>query len=201
MTNQAKTLFALLGLALPLSTGALANAQTKETKVGYVDLQRALQEVNDARGAKTRLQTTVDEKKKKFEREQADLLKEKDAFEKQMGVMTADAKVQRQTDLGKKAMDLNQRWEKEKAGFTEKEHAEMQAIFAKMNPIIASIAAREGMSFIFDKTDGGILYAPAYLDITNELVRLYNDQKAGKGKGDLKPTRVAEPKAGSGKKK
>jgi len=201
VTNQAKTLFALLGLALPLSTGALANAQTKETKVGYVDLQRALQEVNDARGAKTRLQALVDEKKKKFEREQTDLLKEKDAFEKQASVMTADAKVQRQTDLGKKAMDLNQRWEKEKASFAEQEQSEMKAIFAKMNPIIASIANREGMSFVFDKTDGGILYAPAYLDITNELVRLYNDQKAGKGKGDLKPTRVSEPKAGSGKKK
>ncbi len=115
--------------------------------------------------------------------------------------MTADAKVQRQTDLGKKALDLNQRWEKEKASFAEQEQTEMKAIFAKMNPIIASIAAREGMSFVFDKTDGGILYAPAYLDITNELVRLYNDQKAAKGKGDLKPTRVAEPKAGSGKKK
>jgi len=198
VTNQAKKLFALLGFALPLSTGALAVA---ETKVGYVDLQRALQEVNDARSAKTRLQTTVDEKKKKFEREQTDLLKEKDAFEKQASVMTADAKVQRQTDLGKKAMDLNQRWEKEKVSFQEQEQSEMKAIFAKMNPIIASIAAREGMSFVFDKTDGGILYAPAYLDITNELVRLYNDQKAGKGKGDLKPTRVTEPKAGSGKKK
>ncbi|HXN41775.1 MAG TPA: OmpH family outer membrane protein [Myxococcaceae bacterium] len=198
MTNQAKKLFALLGFALPLSTGALAVA---ETKVGYVDLQRALQEVNDARSAKTRLQTTVDEKKKKFEREQADLLKEKDAFEKQMGVMTADAKAQRQSDLGKKVYDLNQRWEKEKVSFQEQEQSEMKAIFAKMNPIIASIAAREGMSFVFDKTDGGILYAPAYLDITNELVRLYNDQKAGKGKGDLKPTRVTEPKAGSGKKK
>jgi len=189
VTIKAKKLFALLGLALPLSTGALANAQTKETKVGYVDLQRALQEVNDARGAKTRLQALVDEKKKKFEREQTDLLKEKDAFEKQASVMTADAKVQRQTDLGKKA------------SFAEQEQSEMKAIFAKMNPIIASIANREGMSFVFDKTDGGILYAPAYLDITNELVRLYNDQKAGKGKGDLKPTRVSEPKAGSGKKK
>lgn len=198
MTIQAKKLFALLGLALPLSAGALAAA---ETKIGYVDLQRALLEVNDARSAKTRLQAMVDEKKKKFEREQADLLKEKDAFEKQLSVMTADAKAQRSADLGKKAYDLNQRWEKEKVSFAEQEQTEMKGIFAKMNPIIASIAAREGMSFVFDKNDGGILYAPAYLDITNELVRLYNDQKAGKGKADLKPTRTVEPKAGAGKKK
>jgi outer membrane protein len=200
----AKKFFAVLGFALPLATSAFAVAETKpaaETKVGYVDLQRALQEVNDARSAKTRLQAMVDEKKKKFELEQEGLLKEKDAFEKQASAMSSDAKVQRQTDLGKKALDLNQRWEKEKVAFAEKEQTEMKAIFAKMNPIIASIAAREGMSFVFDKTEGGILYAPAYLDITNELVRLYNDQKPGKGKGDLKPTRVTEPKAGSGKKK
>jgi outer membrane protein len=200
----AKKFFAVLGFALPLATSAFAVAETQavaETKVGYVDLQRALQEVNDARSAKTRLQAMVDEKKKKFELEQEGLLKERDAFEKQASAMSSDAKGQRQTDLGKKALDLNQRWEKEKVAFAEKEQTEMKAIFAKMNPIIASIAAREGMSFVFDKTEGGILYAPAYLDITNELVRLYNDQKAGKGKGDLKPTRVTEPKAGSGKKK
>jgi outer membrane protein len=190
----------VLALALPLAAGSRAHAA--ELKIGYVDLQRALLEVNDGRGAKSRLQAMVDERRKKFEREQDDLKKEQDVFEKQMSAMSLDARAQRQTDLGRKAFDLTQRWEKEKADLAQREHTEMQAIFGKMNPIIASIAEREGMTFIFEKNEAGILYAPSYLDITNELVRIYNDQKAtAKGKGDLKPTRGVDSKARPEKKK
>ena len=196
--TSAKMILTLVGFALPLSAFAAAPA---ELKIGYVDLQRALQEVNDARSAKARLQSIVDERKKKFEQEQSDLMKEKDAFEKQASAMSPEVRAQRQTDLGKKAFDLSQRWEKEKAELTQKEHTEMQAIFDKMNPIIASIAQREGMSFVFEKTEAGILYAPTYLDITNELVRLYNDQKTTKAKSELKPTRAVDPKPAPEKKK
>ena len=196
--TSAKMILTLVGFALPLSAFAAAPA---ELKIGYVDLQRALQEVNDARTAKVRLQSIVDERKKKFEQEQSDLMKEKDAFEKQASAMSPEVRAQRQTDLGKKAFDLSQRWEKEKAELTQKEHTEMQAIFDKMNPIIASIAQREGMSFVFEKTEAGILYAPTYLDITNELVRLYNDQKTTKSKSELKPTRAVDPKPAPEKKK
>jgi len=36
---------------------------------------------------------------------------------------------------------------------------------------------------VFEKTDSGLVYAPPSLDLTNELVRLYNDSHKGKGKG------------------
>jgi outer membrane protein len=198
VTISARKILTPVALTLALAASAVAGAA--ELKIGYVDLQRALQEVNDARSAKARLQSMVDDRKKVFEREQSDLMKEKDTFEKQASAMSPAARSQRQTDLGKKAFDLGQRWEKEKADFAQKERDEMQTIFAKMNPIIAGIAQREGMTFVFEKNEAGILYAPTYLDITNELVRLYNDQTSTKG--DIKPTRAVEPKAaGSAKKK
>ncbi len=198
VTTLAKKMVVALGCAMPLWTSAVAGA---ELKIGYVDLQRALLEVDDARQAKTRLQSVADDRKKKFEQEQSDLLKEKDSFEKQMSAMSPDARTQRQADLGKKAYDLGQRWEKEKADFAQKEQSEMQAIFGKIHPIIASIAQREGMTFIFEKNEAGILYAPAYLDITNELVRVYNSQKTSKSKGELKPSRTVESKPRPEKKK
>ena len=181
-----------LTLLAPLAIAAVARA---ELKIGYVDLQRALLEVNDAKQAKTRLQSIADEWKKKFDQEQNDLMKEKDAFEKQMSAMSVDARTQKQTDLGKRALELGQRLEKQKADLAQKEQTEMQAIFAKMHPIIASIAEREKMTFIFEKNEAGILYAPSYLDITNELVRLYNDQKTSKGKAEIKPSRTVDSKS------
>jgi outer membrane protein len=34
---------------------------------------------------------------------------------------------------------------------------------------------------VFEKTDSGLVFAPASLDLTNELVRTYNDKFPSKG--------------------
>ncbi len=194
MIVSVRKLVAFLGLALPLATSAIAGA---ELKIGYVDLQRALLEVEDGRRAKAKLQAILDQQKKTFDKEQGSLLKEKEDLDKQLTAMSQEMRVQRQNELGKKAFDLTQRWEKEKADVEKKQRDEVQAIFSKMNPLIASIATREGMTFVFEKTNAGILYAPAYLDITNELVRQFNDQKRAKSP----PAAKAGPKSGAAKKK
>jgi len=194
MIVSARKFVAFLGFALSFSTSAIARA---ELKIGYVDLQRALLEVEDGRRAKAKLQAILDQQKKTFDKEQGSLLKEKEDLDKQLTALSQETRVQRQNELGKKAFDLTQRWEKEKADVEKKQREEVQAIFNKMNPLIASIATREGMTFVFEKTDAGILYAPAYLDITNELVRQFNDQKRAKSL----PAKAGDSKSGAAKKK
>jgi outer membrane protein len=181
-------------LVLVGSVGARA-----ELKIGYVDLQRAMLEVEDGRRAKAKLQGLVDQQKKSIDREQDKLLKEKAEFETQYTRMSPEERVKRQTDLGQRMFELSQRWEKEKEDLTKRERTETQAIIDKLMPIVTRIAQRDGMTFVFEKNKG-ILYAPAYLDITNELVRVYNDQRGRTSRGEEKTTRTAEPK-GSRKKK
>ncbi len=186
----------ILIAALPLLASSVVRA---EIKIGYVDLQRALLEVEDGRRAKAKLQAELDSQKKIFDREQESLIKEKETIEKQSSAISQEARIQRQTELGRKAFDLTQRWEKEKADVAQKQRTEVQAIFDKMHPIIASIAQRDGMTFVFEKTDAGILYAPAYLDLTNELVRQYNNQKRSKAPQDTRPAKPAASKPGAKK--
>lgn len=147
-----------------------------ELKLGYVDLQRALLEVDEGREAKKRLQKLLDDKQKELDREQEALRKEKEVLDKQASMMSEETRLQKQTDLQKKLFELAQKWEKGKADMATKERTELQGIFQKMDPIIAQIAQREGLTMVFEKTDSGLVYAPPSLDLTNELVRMYNDQ-------------------------
>jgi len=174
----------LLTLALALTAPAVARA---ELKLAYVDLQRALLEVNEGKEAKRRLQSVLDAKQKDLDKEQDALRKEKDVLDKQASMMSEETRIQKQTDLQKKLFDLAQRWEKGKTEMATKERTELSAIFQKMDPIIASIATREGITMVFEKSDSGLVFAPPSFDLTNELVRIYNDQnKAGAApkKGD-----------------
>lgn len=175
-----RSVLAAVAIAAPLTLSAVARA---EIKLGYVDLQRALLEVEEGRAAKARLQKVLEGKQKDLDKEQDVLRKEKELLDKQASAMSEETRVAKQTELQKKLFDLAQRWEKGKAEMAQQERTELQSIFQKMDPIIATIAQREGFTMVFEKSDSGLVYAPASLDVTNELVRLYNDQYKGGGKG------------------
>jgi outer membrane protein len=89
--------------------------------------------------------------------------------------------VQKYGELQQKLIVLAQKAEKMQGEMQQAEQKELKRIFEKMDPIIASIAQREGLTFVFEKTDSGLVYAPASLDLTNELVRTYNDKYLVKG--------------------
>lgn len=175
-----KSFVAVAALAAPLFVSAVARA---EAKFAYVDLQRALSEVDEGRNAQGRLKGLQEAKQKELDAEQEGFKKKKELLDKQASAMSEETRQKRQMELEKELYGLQQKWMKDQQELKTNEQQEVRAIFAKMDPIIAGIAQREGLTMVFDKSTAGLVYAPASLDVTNELVRLYNDQyKGGKGK-------------------
>lgn len=169
--------YPLIALVVTLASG-LAHA---DIKLGYVDLQRALSEVQEGQSAKSRLKSEVDKKKAEFESEQGKLRDDKGVLDKQGAMMSEEVRTQKFTELQKRLFDLTQKAERLQTELAEKERVELKKIFEKMDPIIATIAQREALTMVFEKTDSGLVYAPASLDLTNELVRTYNDKYPVKG--------------------
>ena len=181
-----------LALALPLLLPAAARA---DLKVGYVDTQRALSEVEEARAAKARLQSSVNAKQKELEKEQDALRKEKDTLDKQLGTMNEEAKRAKATEFQEKYLALMQKLERSKAELAESEQRELAPILNRLQQVIAQVAQREGLTLVLDK-NSGLLYAPPSLELTNEVVRLYNDQfkpKSSKGSDVPKASSKGKP--------
>lgn len=157
---------AALTLALPLA----ASAQ----KMGYVDYQRVLLEVEDGKAAKTRLQKWLDDRQKEIDREQEALRKEKELLDKQASAMSEETRIQKATDLQKKVFELAQKWDKYRAEAAGRERQEMEPIVGKIDGVIAKIAERDGLDFVFERRDSGIVYAKTSYDLSNEVIRNYN---------------------------
>jgi outer membrane protein len=163
-----------------------------EPKVAYVDVQRALWEVEEGKEAKARVQAIADAAQKDIDRDRTAVMKEKDDFEKQVNKMSPADRNQRGTELEKKMIDFNNKLQKSGQEVEAEQRREVDAILAKMNPIIATIAERESLSFIFDKSRSGLLFAPTTLDLTNELIRIYNEKyKVSKPAKESKPAAAA----------
>jgi outer membrane protein len=157
---------------LPAFTIALVAgaASAQNMKIGYVDVQRAVQEVEEGKAARSRLQTELQQKRADLEKKRGDLEKMKADYDKQAPVLSDDAKRQRQEQL-----------QKELSG---KEQEAMSSISKRLLQVVAEVSDRENFTFVLDKA--ALLYAPAASDITNEVVRRYNERFGG-GQAKAKP--------------
>lgn len=169
----------------------LAAPAFAEAKFGYVDLQRALTEVHEGIAAKTKLKNDLDKKKSEFETEQNKLRDDKNVLDKQAAMMSEEVRNQKFAELQKRLFDLTQKAEKLQMEMAQAEQKELKKIFEKMDPIIAGFATRDGLTMMFEKTDSGLVYAPASLDYTNELVRTYNDKYPKAGAAPAKDGKAA----------
>ena len=162
----------VFALAVPLMLApAIAHA---DTKLAFVDLQRAIQETEEGRATKEKLQAELQDKQKEIDAAQAELKKEKDLLDRQASAMSEETRAQKTQELQQKVMQLGQKFEAERAHMAAEQQQALKDLFDKMNPIIATIAQREGIYMVFEKQDSGLVYAPPAADITNELVRMYN---------------------------
>jgi outer membrane protein len=153
-----------------------AGARAADFKAAYVDIQRAVQEVDEGKAAKTRLQSMADKKQKDFEKEQNALKLEFEMYQKQKPTMDDKAVSARELELQKKLVDFQQKGEKLRLELADSERKELGSIFPKLEALLGQIAQREGLTMVFDRSSSGLAWAPQSLDLTNELIRMYNTQ-------------------------
>ena len=151
-----------------------------EFKAAYVDIQRAVQEVEEGKIAKARLQGMADVKQKAFEKEQNALKAEVEAYTKQKATMDDKVASAKEGELQKKMFDFQNRAQALQKELADLERKELGTIFPKLETLLGQIAQREGLTMVFDRSSSGLAWAPASLDLTNELIRMYNSTyKAG----------------------
>jgi hypothetical protein len=71
---------------------------------------------------------------------------------------------------------------------TSKEQEAMSGISKRLLQVVAEVSDKENFNFVLDKA--ALLYAPAASDVTNEVVRRYNERFGGTpaGKAPAKPS-------------
>ncbi len=165
--------------ALAFAVALYAAPAAADIKIGFVDLQRALNEVDDGKLAKAQLKKEFDSKQKTLDEKQEELKRMKADYDKQAVVMSDTAKREKQAEFDRKFMEVQNTYMQLQKELSEREREMTRGIFEKMNVIIREMAEAEGFTMVFEKTDSGVIYAPPQFDLTNELVRKYNARHKG----------------------
>jgi outer membrane protein len=156
-------------------------------KIGYVDVQRAVQEVEEGKAARTRLKTELDNRRAQLDKKRADLEKMKADYDKQAPVLSDEAKKTKQSDLQKAFVEAQNSAQEMQEELSGKEQEAMGVISKRLLQVVAEVSEKESFSFVLDKA--ALLYAPAASDVTNEVVRRYNERF---GAGSATPAKATK---------
>ena len=168
----------LVAVALLAAPAVFAQAAPK---IGVVDLQRALNEVEEGAKAKAALKKEFDEKQKALDARQNELKAMKDELDARGNLMKPEAKQERVAELQKKLLEVQQLYFQMQQELTKKEADATSDIFKKMGTIMTTMGQQEGYDLIVEKS--AVLYSKNHLDLTNELIRRYNDAYGKKSGG------------------
>jgi len=149
-------------------------------KIGYIDLQRIVYESEAGKKAKSELdalikskQAVVDEKRKTLEKLKSDL-------EKQASALSPEARKAKQDEYEKNEREFL-RFAQDSETELRKKDAELKEMIVKeVFELMDKIGKEEGYTMILDRSM--VIYGNKEIDITNIIIKKYNESKAGSKK-------------------
>ena len=174
--------------ALALAIAVPQSIRAAEAKIGYVNLQQAVSEVEEGKAARDLLKKEFDQKQKTLDDKQNELKRMKDDLDKQMVVMSDEAKREKAVEFERKVNEMQQVYVQMQKDLQDREREMMKVIFDKMEAVIKDIATAEGYAYVFEQQNAGLMVAPPAANMTQELVRRYNAKYGKTGTAPAKKT-------------
>lgn len=145
-----------------------------DMKVGIVDFQKAINQTEAGKKAEKSLNTALDEKKKKFEILKNELETLRQDFEKQRLVLSGKPLEEKRDALQKKLMEVEKTGASYEQDLSAQKSQSLQKILTGLQGVVETIGKKDGFTFIFEKSQGGVLFTTGAEDITDRVIQEYN---------------------------
>jgi outer membrane protein len=176
---------ALLFHALP------AAAQGLPTRIGVVDFQKALNEVEEGKKAKKNLETKFAAKSQELKAQEGELATMKQALEAQSVMLSEDARRAKMSELQEKAIAFQQAVIESEREMAAMEQELTGDILVRLGDVAAQIGKEQGYTLILEAT--AVIYSPDHQDVTGQVIQRFNQKAPAKSGGTAKPASGAKP--------
>ena len=146
-------------------------------RIGYIDVQRVLARSSAGVAAREQLEREKTVMQKEMDGKRQELEKLRDELEKKGALMTADARREKQEGFERKRRDAARMMDDYQKELEKKEQVLLQRVLQELSGIIERVGKEKGYYMIVEKRGASILYASADADLTDEIIRAY-DQAA-----------------------
>ncbi len=162
-------------VSLFFAAGEASSADITPVKIGYVDLRVALNNSDAGKKAKAELESLIKIKQAAIEEKSRQAQKLKEELDKQASGLSAEAKKAKEDEIARLVRDYQRMVQDSEAEVKKKEDEVTGSILKGLRQVVEKIGQEEGYSLIFENVESIILYAEKGYDITEEVVKRYNE--------------------------
>jgi outer membrane protein len=158
-----------------------AYAQTAPSKVGVISIQGAIVGTKDGQKASQELDAKFVPRKKEFDSRQSEIAQLQDQYNKGGTVMAEDKRNQLARDVDEKKKRLERDMQDAEEDLKTEQQKVLQGLGQRMMAVIEKYAKDNGYSMILDVSNPNtpVLYASSGIDITQDIVSLYDKTSTG----------------------
>jgi outer membrane protein len=145
-------------------------------KVATLFAQNAIISTQDGQKASAALNAKFAPKKDAFARKQTELQSLRDQLKRGQATMSADVKARLNQAIDDKTKEMQRLGEDSQDALEQEEGAMLQQLGDKLLEVVRDYASRHGYAVVIDVSvpNGPVLWASPSVDITNEIVKLYD---------------------------
>lgn len=145
-----------------------------DTKIGVVDMRRALTESETGKKAGQTLSQRVEKMEADLKAKSEQLEKLEADFQKQSSMLSADAKRDKEKEFERKKRDLADLYRDYREEVQQAEVASFQPILKDLNAVIEKIGTDQGYTVILEKSNG-VVFSAKGVDITEAAIKALNE--------------------------
>ncbi|MTH16192.1 OmpH family outer membrane protein [Flavobacterium sp. LC2016-01] len=189
-----------LFIFLALIVANTSQAQTRTTRIGYIDMEYILENVSDYKEATAQLELKAQKWKQEIESKKIEINKLKESLKAEKALLTKELIDERETEikfLETEMMDYQQKQFGSDGNLMHQKASLAKPIQDQVFTAVQDIAEAKNYDFIFDKSsDLTMLFSNKKFDISDQVIRVLNrtDKREQLTKKQLKDQEVKESK-------
>jgi outer membrane protein len=146
-------------------------------RIGLVDIQRCLNESKEGQKAIKLLKKRDDVLKRQLDTRQKELLELRRELEKQAMMLSMDAQEDKRRLIARKTRELEYLYKDLNEEMRRAQKKEEKRVLKEIGKVIEKIGSEENYTLIIEKRAGAVLYRVKSIDITEKVIRAYDQMK------------------------
>lgn len=171
-----KRLVMILGICV-LIGGWFGSVLATDLRIGFVDIQKAVNECNAGKEAKKVITKEVEKFQRLIAEKQKELQTVKETLEKQGPMLTQEARASKEREYQAKLREF-QRWGEDNQNEINQKRIEMERnISMGLQKVIQKVGIDDDYTLILEKNENIVLFASKSIDITDRVIKVFDAQK------------------------
>ncbi|HEU5305116.1 MAG TPA: OmpH family outer membrane protein [Gemmatimonadales bacterium] len=158
------------------------SAPSGASRIAFVDIQRVLIRSQAGLAAREQLEREKAQMQREIDTRRQELDKLREDLDKKGSLLTAEARREKEEALERKRRDAARLADDFQRDLARKEQQLLVRVQQDLVVIIERLGKQKGYYMIVERRGAGVLYAVPDADLTDELIRVYDQESAGKGK-------------------